>query len=315
MALLPLKVTFGANPVMRFSLAPDGNLPQPKSGEGVVIDGGVNKPINVEVIESARVQVSSSEFKIQVAVQTPNKEIRSVPVTGDLTATRGDFLLLSGEGYRAGTKITAWIFSTPTNLGEIEVKSDGKYTGSLPIPSSIDLRTHTLQINGLRIDTNVTSVSLRLNVVQPESAPPINEKATAGNDSATPDGNNSSGSGNTNSTTPKPVVKVLFFKTGSAVVDLVNKSRIKSFRTKRTSGSTLTCVGYTPTKTSNLKKAKTLARAQATAACKNFISIYKKTSLRTYKVSVKKITSAPKTSYKRSGKSQRVDVIILPKGR
>jgi hypothetical protein len=37
--------------------------------------------------------------------------------------------------------------------------------------------------------------------------------------------------------------------------------------------------------------------------------------LRTYKVSVKKITSAPKTTYKRSGKSQRVDVIILPKGR
>jgi hypothetical protein len=300
---------------MRFSIAPDGNLPQPKSGEGVVIDGGVYKPINVEVIESARVQVSSSEFKIQVAVQTPNKEIRTVLVTGDLTATRGDFLLLSGEGYRAGTKITAWIFSTPINLGEIEVKADGKYTGALAIPSSVDLRSHTLQINGFRIDTNVTSVSLRLNVVQPESAPPINEKASAGNDSSKSDGNNSSGSGNTNSTTPKPLTKVLFFKTGSSVVDSINKSRIKDFRSNRTSGSTLTCVGYTPTKTSNLKKAITLARAQATAACKNFISTYKKNSLRTYKVSVKKITSAPKSSYKRAGKSQRVDLIILPEGR
>ena len=284
---------------------PSGELPKPSSGEGVVIQGGVVEPIKIEVVKSEKVQATFSGVVLQVAIKTSENDIRSVPQNAGLTGTRGDFISIVGEGYQTGTRVIAWLFSTPIRLGEIEVDANGKCAGDLLIPANIDLRDHTLQINGVKSDSTGFSVALKLVVVDSQNAPkPIDDSS---------DGNNGSDSGGGTAVTKKPVFKTLFFKTGTSKIDTVNKKRIKKFRAKSTSSTTLQCVGYTPKKPKNLKKAKALAKAQATAACKQFIKVYKKSSKRVYKVTVKSISKAPATKYKRSGKTQRIDLRLLKK--
>ena len=284
---------------------PSGELPKPLSGEGVVIQGGVVEPIKIEVVKSEKVQATFSGVVLQVSIKTPENVIRSIPQNAELTGTRGDFISLAGEGYRTGTKVTVWLFSTPIRLGEIEVDQNGKYIGDLLIPAYIDLRDHTLQINGVKNDATGFSLALKLVVVDSKSAPaPIKSSSS---------GSNGSDTGNDTGVISKPIFKTLFFKTGTSKIDTVNKKRIKKFRAKRTSSTTLQCVGYTPKKPKNLKKSKALAKAQATAACKQFIKVYKKSSKRVYKVTVKSISKAPATKYKRSGKTQRVDLRVIRK--
>ena len=284
---------------------PSGELPLPISGQGVVIQGGVIQTLKIEVVNEEKIQVTFGDVVLQIAVKTSSKEIREIPKSGDLTSTRGDYISLNGLGYKSGSFITVWLFSTPIKIGELEVGADGKYMGDVLIPENIDLREHTLQVNGIRTDATVTSVSLKLVIVDTPSAPtPIKTPSDGGNDSSSSD---------TGTITKKPVFTPLLFKSGSTTIDSINKLRIKKFRAKRSSSTILQCVGYTPKNPKNLKAAKVLAKAQATAACKQFISVFSKNSKRVYKVTVKSVSIAPATKYKRSGKTQRVDLVAAKK--
>ena len=294
----------GRNPVRES----DGTLPEPKSGEGVLIESGVSKTLTIEVIKNELVEARVGDVVIQIAIQTPDKKVRSVPVSAELTATRGDSVFIAGDGYRPGSKIIAWLFSTPTTLGEIEVGADGKYSGSLPIPPSVDIRAHTLQINGFRTGENLSSLSLRLNVVSEESAPEAKEPSViSGGSENAGDTSGDSGASGTSGTVK---IKVLLFKSGVITIDKTNKKRIASMRKARTAGSLIECVGYVPRTSTSPKKIRALVKARATAVCKEFVKVYKKPGKRLFTVRTMKISAAPKSSYKRAGKTQRVDLRI-----
>lgn len=54
----------------------------------------------------------------------------------------------SGSGYKPGSTIDVWMFSTPSYLGSLTVGADGSFSGQLNVPA-LSAGEHTLQLNGV----------------------------------------------------------------------------------------------------------------------------------------------------------------------
>ncbi len=67
---------------------------------------------------------------------------------------------VSGTGFRPGTDVQVYIFSTPRLLGTVSTDANGNFAGSVPIPRDLEFGRHTLQVNGYTTDGQVRSLSL-----------------------------------------------------------------------------------------------------------------------------------------------------------
>jgi hypothetical protein len=76
----------------------------------------------------------------------------------------GGYVLVSGDGFKPGSTVDLWIFSTPVRLGSLTVASDGTFTGMLSLPASLKIGSHTVQVNGVTTAgaTASTSVGVRM---------------------------------------------------------------------------------------------------------------------------------------------------------
>ena len=79
---------------------------------------------------------------------------------------------VSGTGFRPGTNVQVYIYSTPRLLGSVSTDANGNFTGTVPIPTDLEFGRHTLQVNGYTADGEVRSLSLGVVLEAP--------KATAG---------------------------------------------------------------------------------------------------------------------------------------
>lgn len=75
---------------------------------------------------------------------------------------------VSGTGFRAGTNVQVYIFSTPRLLGTVSTDSNGNFAGTVPIPRDLEFGRHTLQVNGYTTDGQVRSLSLGVVLQAPQ---------------------------------------------------------------------------------------------------------------------------------------------------
>jgi outer membrane protein OmpA-like peptidoglycan-associated protein len=69
-----------------------------------------------------------------------------------LTATQGDVISFSGNGFAPNSSVKVFVMSTPTYLGTVTTNSSGQAVGSLDLPDSIGAGKHTLQFDGVLPD-------------------------------------------------------------------------------------------------------------------------------------------------------------------
>jgi len=88
---------------------------------------------------------------------------------------QGNFLTVTGEGFKPNSVAVAWLFSQPRRLGVITVGADGAYAANLRIAEEVPPGQHTAQVNGLTIDGQVRSLNLAVEVVDEIVTPGITE--------------------------------------------------------------------------------------------------------------------------------------------
>jgi len=64
-----------------------------------------------------------------------------------------------GTGFMPGTRAYVWLMSNPTFLGEVTVRADGSFSGSVPI-DGVPTGEHTLQLSGVGTDGFVRAANL-----------------------------------------------------------------------------------------------------------------------------------------------------------
>ena len=104
---------------------------------------------------------------------------------GSLIIRPGGRVDIEGSGYRPGTQIDFWFYSTPTRLGTLTADAEGKFSAHFTIPKSAPVGQHTIKIDGISKSGKLTTVSVGVLVVADDSAATTgaNDAANAGSDS------------------------------------------------------------------------------------------------------------------------------------
>jgi sugar lactone lactonase YvrE len=152
-------------PSPTFVPAPVSTLPSTKApikGSAIVISkDGSSQSAAVAVTDSAA-SVSSGTLAVSFAKSEGFSPSSFVLVPGKT-------LSITGSGFKSGSSVEIWIFSTPTLLGQATVASDGSFTKTVTIPSNLSAGAHAIQIEGvdpqgvdkalsLGVQTNSTTV-------------------------------------------------------------------------------------------------------------------------------------------------------------
>ncbi len=114
---------------------------------------------------------SGDGFAVALEPVAPSGALAPVdPTTGRIVMTDGGSVRVRGDGFRPGSTVDVWLFSTPYLLGETVVGADGSFSASLPLPSGVEVGNHTVQLNGVGTDSAVRSLSTGITIGAAPSA-------------------------------------------------------------------------------------------------------------------------------------------------
>ena len=120
-------------------------VPKLNAGEGAVnIDGKTTKQTLVR--KDNQLQIQSGTATATLSSTTKSGIIAPLDRDGNLRLQSGDILKISVGGFRPGSKVGVWFFSTPIKLGTAVVKPDGTVTATFRVPSNIDNGAHRVAV-------------------------------------------------------------------------------------------------------------------------------------------------------------------------
>ena len=141
-------------------LLANGTLPELSSGVGQMTkeDGTV---IQVPVQQvGQQVQIGTSEFYMALALETGSAlyDNSSIILKSDLET------IVTGAGFKPGSTVEVWLFSTPILLGTTIVLQDGTFSLPVTVPGDLPAGSHTLQAEGLTTAGDLRAVSAGVTV-------------------------------------------------------------------------------------------------------------------------------------------------------
>jgi len=144
----------------------DSQLPEPEPENPLVIQTGDETRLDIITINQQAIQLQDTQgFRLTVSATDAKGELAKVNARGVIVLKRGNFLTVTGDGYKPNSMAVAWLFSQPKRLGVISVGADGVFAANLWVAEDVPTGQHTTQINGLTIDGQVRSLNLAVEVV------------------------------------------------------------------------------------------------------------------------------------------------------
>jgi hypothetical protein len=126
------------------SIAPP-EIPAVSTGESALDVGGVKTKIDV-TRDNNQIVLKSGTFQAVLSGLDAKGATRSLDSDGNLRLAGGDVVKINMGGFKVGTQVDVWIFSTPTRLGTTKVGPDGRVTGSFTIPKNIEDGPHRIAV-------------------------------------------------------------------------------------------------------------------------------------------------------------------------
>lgn len=125
--------------------APDAPDAEPGSAaatvNGEVVEGTISRLNNTLVVDVAGIKAVISGINSEGAVVALDEE-------GNLRLDKNDLISIEASGFSAGAGVELWVFSTPFKLAEVTAGSDGRVSGTYPLPASVDPGSHRIVLKG-----------------------------------------------------------------------------------------------------------------------------------------------------------------------
>ena len=83
---------------------------------------------------------------------------------GNIRLDKGAKIRVNIAGFKAGSDVDAWMFSTPYHLGTAKVDNSGKLVADFVVPKDIDSGRHRVAIEATLPNGKKTTVALAVNV-------------------------------------------------------------------------------------------------------------------------------------------------------
>jgi hypothetical protein len=169
--LLTATTTTTVNP--SGTIAPKApSAPSVVAGSAAVNVGGKTETATVERANNQLV-VSVGALKAVVGGLNPDGSQMALDDDGNVRLNSGDTVRIKLAGFKPGTQMEAWLFSTPVLLGTSKVGADGAVTGSFTIPKNAPEGAHRVVIVAQTIDGKPATLAVGINVGEWDSGPGV----------------------------------------------------------------------------------------------------------------------------------------------
>jgi hypothetical protein len=155
-----------------------GVVDEPRPNSVVMLDNGVQKSMQVVRITNTILRLTYSDgFSLAISSRDPAGRPIELGTNGAVRVRQGNIVSIAGEGFAGGTLAKTWIFSTPRELGELSVLSDGSFAEDYKLFDDIKPGLHTAQVNGIAPDGSTRSISMTIEVIPNEGPAPYDPLA------------------------------------------------------------------------------------------------------------------------------------------
>ena len=129
-----------------------------------VVDGRAMEVLITEV-EKQQVLATFGESSMKLASIGESGAMEPLLANGSVAFTRGSTIRVDGSGMLAGSQVAVWMYSTPMQLGTVDVKADGSFAEVLSIPGNVELGGHKIQFVGSKTDGKEFQFAVGVTVV------------------------------------------------------------------------------------------------------------------------------------------------------
>jgi len=120
-------------------------IPKLSTGESALDVGGVKTKVDM-TRENNQLVISSGSLRAVLSGLDDKGATRALDADGNLRLTGGDVVKLNVGGFKPGSTVDIWLFSTPQRLGTAKVGADGRMSGSFTIPKNVEDGPHRIAI-------------------------------------------------------------------------------------------------------------------------------------------------------------------------
>ena len=142
------------------------------SGEVRASVGGVEVEAKTTVGKNA-VTVSVGEVKAKISNKGATDNSTNTDTQQGLVLSSGESADVSIDGLQPNSEVEVVIYSTPRNLGSLEVNEFGELVASIEIPSNMESGSHTLVLKGLDKFGKQIELKFGLVVYSPDAYIPV----------------------------------------------------------------------------------------------------------------------------------------------
>jgi len=120
-------------------------IPKLSTGESALDVGGVKTKVDM-TRENNQLVISSGSLRAVLSGLDDKGATRSLDSDGNLRLSGGDVVKLNVGGFKPGSTVDIWLFSTPQRLGTAKVGADGRMSGAFTIPKNVEDGPHRIAI-------------------------------------------------------------------------------------------------------------------------------------------------------------------------
>ncbi|MEV6926313.1 MBG domain-containing protein [Dactylosporangium sp. NPDC051485] len=148
-----------------------GTRPQLAPNAALSMVGGTTSAITRAPDQGGGLKLTGSGFTAAVAALSASRVRQPLDADGRLVVDRKHEVLVAMTGFAANTRADVWLFSDPVLVGRVTAGADGSVNATLPVPASLPVGEHTLQVNGLTADGRQRSLAVGLVLVDAPGTP------------------------------------------------------------------------------------------------------------------------------------------------
>jgi hypothetical protein len=120
-------------------------IPEVSAGEGALDIGGVSTKVDVSR-ENNQIVVKSGSLLAVLSGLDDKGSTRALDDDGNLRLAGGDVVKINVGGFKPGSDVDVWLFSTPKHLGTSVVGANGEVSGSFTIPADVESGSHRIAV-------------------------------------------------------------------------------------------------------------------------------------------------------------------------
>ena len=120
-------------------------IPKVSTGESALNVGGVSTKVELSR-QNNQLVMQSGTMKAVLSGLDDKGATRALDADGNLRLSGGDVVKLNVGGFKPGSTVDIWLFSTPQRLGSAVVGADGRVSGSFTIPKNVEDGPHRIAI-------------------------------------------------------------------------------------------------------------------------------------------------------------------------